>query len=268
MQNLSVFENLDYLGFLRAQIKANKTIHGYKAKLADAANCQRSYLSQVLIEKAHLTPDQAINLCRFWNLNIAESSYFLNLVHLARAATRTLKEFYSKELQKIRKEQGQLSKRYLFKEIEPNEQSIYYSNWIYGAVHMLVTIPTYQDVESISEKLNISTKVITGVLEELEKLNLVSRDKKRWVATEKQIHVSSNSRFNSLNHQNWRNYAVRNSSSDPENGIHYTAVYSLSLYNFKRLQTLLLEFIDMTRDMANQSPEEEVVNFNCDLFKL
>ena len=57
-----VFE--DYREYLKTKIEENKLIRGYQSKLATAAGCQRSILSQTVKGKMDLSRDQAAGLRR------------------------------------------------------------------------------------------------------------------------------------------------------------------------------------------------------------
>jgi len=65
----NVFNHLDYKDFLKIQIEENHEAYGYKSRLAKAANCQKSFLSQVLNSHIHLTPEHAVGLCQFWKFS-------------------------------------------------------------------------------------------------------------------------------------------------------------------------------------------------------
>ena len=62
---------------------------GYQRQLSEAAGCHTSYLSQVLADKAQLTPDHAAGLAVFWQWNETASEYFLTMVQLERACGQT-----------------------------------------------------------------------------------------------------------------------------------------------------------------------------------
>ena len=83
----SVFESLDYKRYMRQQIAAHGDVYGYKSRLAAAAGCQKSYLSQVLNGAHDLTLEHAAGLAAFWQLPRLDGEYFMELVNWARASS-------------------------------------------------------------------------------------------------------------------------------------------------------------------------------------
>lgn len=84
---MEVFKAKSYISFIKKQINDNHSVYGYKAKLAEAMGAQRSYLSQILNEKVHITLEQAERLSRYWRLTSLESEYFLDLVSFDKAGS-------------------------------------------------------------------------------------------------------------------------------------------------------------------------------------
>ena len=64
---------------------------------------------------------------------------------------------------------------------------------------------------------------------------------------------------------NWRMRALQ--KIQEEEGIHYTATFSVSKKDIPVLKSHLLEFIKKQREMIGNSGAEEIVTFNCDLFE-
>src|SRR5687768_13356982 len=91
---MRIFNFLDYKKYLKEVIRENRGTHGYKTRLAKAAGCRSSYLSQVLHGNFDLSPEHALGLANFWGLSTTEKDFFIQLVHLARAGTKELKKYY------------------------------------------------------------------------------------------------------------------------------------------------------------------------------
>ena len=71
---------------------------GFMSLVAQAIECQPSYLSQVLNGKPHLTLEQSTRLNRFLAHEKSESKYFLLMVQLARAGTKDLQQVFREEI--------------------------------------------------------------------------------------------------------------------------------------------------------------------------
>jgi len=253
--------------YIKDNINNNETTYGYKAKLADVIGIQRSYLSLILSNKANLTLEQAERLTRFWKLNAVETECFIDMVNRDKAGTAELKTFYNNKLAALRKSTNTLSQRFNTKSITLEAQSMYYSSWLYSAVHILLTTPEYNDIQKISQRLATSIEVVTRIIKDLETIGLIKKEKNKWVLTTMAIHLGNNSAFNSINHSNWRQRGIIDSQQN-NLGLHYTAVYSLSLHDMEKIKSLILELIEKTRQIVPKSKEEEVVCFTCDFFQI
>lgn len=264
---MKIFEHLDYKKALESSIAENKEKRGYKALLAAAAGCQRSFLSRVLNGKDHFTPEHATGVAIFWNLTAREREYFLVLVDYARAGRAELRDILKDKINKLRFEQENLSQR--FDKTIPMEDlgaSVYYSSWHYSAIHFLLTIPQYQNVNLIAQRLHLDPTVVQESLGILKSIGLVQLIGDRCMATKKNMHLPRDSMFTGPNHANWRQRASLNSFARRDKDIHYTALYSLSKADLERFRQIVFEFIDRTRKIVEPSPEEELACFACDLF--
>ena len=99
---MDVFSAKTYKEYLHYQVDRHGHVKGYKSRLSEAARCQNSFLSQVLHSHADLTPEHALGLTYFWEFSEEERSHFLDLVHLARAGTVSLRDYLSHRLDESR----------------------------------------------------------------------------------------------------------------------------------------------------------------------
>ena len=264
---MSPFLFQDYKEFLKAQVKAHQSHRGYRSLLAEAAGCQLSFLSQVLHSHVHLTPDQAAGLAKYWGLDSDERDYFLELVHLGRASSRTLREIQHKRLEELRRKREDLAQR--FKKpaaLGLEHQAQYYGSWHFSAIHMILTIPEFQAPEAIAKRLSLSREIVQDALEKLAQMDLAVRKGDLWQAVPKDIHLARTSAFTSMNHMNWRSRAVLNSSKADSKSLHYTAVHTLSEDDFEKLREMILKFLDGVRETVRPSKEEELACFTMDWF--
>lgn len=267
---MNIYKMNSYFEVIQTILLENKTTYGYKAKLAETIGIQRSYLSAFLQKKVHFTLEQIEKLSRFLRLSEAELEFLIDLYNRDRAGTTQLKAYYEKKINRVKNESKDFSNRFKQDSLDEAKQELYYSHWAYSAIHMMITIPNFQDVKSISQRLGLAQTVVLQILTDLEKLNLAQKNGPRWVATQNSLHLSKDSIYNTSNHNQWRQRAVANTlnKSSNANSIHYTALYSLSLQDVNVLRELILDYIDKTRKIVYSSNEEEVVCFNCDLFMI
>ena len=172
-----LFEERDYREFIRKLVKEMSSIKGYKSLLATQAGCQPAYFSQVMAEKAELTPEQAEKLCGFWGLNDLESEFFFHLVLLGRAGTVSLRKRLEKKLSELRKVWKTERSTFGKKPVQESAKSmIYYSHWLHSAVHLLLTIPSLQNQTSLAKHLNLSEEKVIKILKKLEIAGLVEKN--------------------------------------------------------------------------------------------
>lgn len=255
---MNIYEFNDYLTYLKDCLVQNKAHRGVHAQLAKAAGMHPSYLSRILHESIHLTPDQAAGLCNFWKLDRDETNYFLNLVHLARAGTPNLKTIIEAELKATRAKYENLGAHLPAEKVDLQTENIYYSAWYYCAVHILLTIPNIQTEAAISEKLNLPLIQVRKILNSLESLDLIKKNKSKWEPTKKNIHLTNESWMAAMHHINWRmKITDRIQFRNPED-LHYTGIHTLSRSDFKKIKTLLLESLVKIDKVIRPSAEEEL----------
>lgn len=265
---MGLFRARDYREVIRQKTEENKGIHGYKGRLAQAAGCQRAYLSQVLAGSVQLTPDHAAGLAQFWRLEPVERDYFLELVNLARAATPTLRRLIESRLETLKISQESVSGRIKKPKIESVQlQSRYYSAWYYSAIHILITIANFRTIGAIAKRLKLSEDTVGAALSTLEQMNLAKREKEIWLPVSFDLHLPSQSPLNSINHLNWRLRAVEDSQKQVEESVHFTAVYSMSEKDIEDLKSRILQLISNSREIALKSAEKELVSMTIDLFR-
>ena len=271
LKKMNLFSYSDYKKFLKDKISENRALFGYKTKLAKAANCQKSFLSVVLSSHTHLTIEHAFGLSSFFQFNRAERDFFIHLLQFARAGTIELKKYYSEKMQNQKLEHENFGKRFPHENIvsEGKDAGIYYSNWTFAAIHILLTIPEYQTDSAIAKKLLIPLSQVRSVLRELADLGLAKKGSGvSWQATKMNIHIAKDSYLNQINHSNWRRKAEENIAQKTSDSVHYTGIYSLSRADLELLRDLIFDLVERSRKIAIASPEEELVCFACDFFRV
>jgi transcriptional regulator with XRE-family HTH domain len=73
---MQVYSHSNYREFIKDKARENRGQSGYKTRMAKAAGCQLSYLSQVLRGSANLTLEHAVGLSKLWELNEEETEIF------------------------------------------------------------------------------------------------------------------------------------------------------------------------------------------------
>lgn len=264
----ALYQDTDYKRFLAHTIAANKT-RGYQTRLAKAAGCQKSFLSQVLNTHIHLTLDHAAGLCHFWQLNEMDSAYFLDLVNFARAGSRELKEFLKKRMNKARKQAEHIASRIEHATFLPVDHLVaYYSNWYMAAIHVLLSISEYQTLEAIAHRLRLPLDLVASCVQELCRMSLIEATDHGWKVLQSDLFLQEGSPLVKTYHTAWRHKAITNLERTGPEALHYTTVYAMSRRDIEKLREKILHMIEEARQLMKPSPEEDMVCFACDFFRV
>jgi uncharacterized protein (TIGR02147 family) len=269
VNSMSIYEFSSYKKFLETRI-ASFNRRGIKTELALRAGCDRTYLSQVLSGRAHLTSDHAINLAAALSLSDEESDYFMLLVMIDRSGQPEAKKRLLKRADKIREANLAVSKTVAQSGsatvLNEQTQLKYYSSWKYAAVHISTSIHGGQTSIAASDRLLLSVNETEKILEELCAMKLVRKSGHLFEHNGINLHIPENSPLVRANHLNWRLRAMeRGQASD---GSHYTTVFTVSKEEVSSLKARLLEFIGQQRKQIHASGSEEIYAFCCDLFEV
>jgi uncharacterized protein (TIGR02147 family) len=263
---MNYYQYSSSLEIIVAHVLVSTEERGYKARLAAAAGCQRSFLSQVLAGAHTLTPEHGVGLAQFWGMRKSERDYFVDMINFERAGTPALRDLLSERINDAKAKAGDLSVRFQAPTLPHDAMEIYYSTWLYAAVHMLLTVAQWQLPSELSHRLQLPLGTVREVLQTLVNLGLAKLSGNRYIAIKPIIHLPKDSQLNRFNHGTWRQYAMHKTLHDSRSEIHYTAIYSLSRQDQRRLQEMVQDFIDSTRRVVEPSKEEEVVALLIDYF--
>lgn len=266
----TIFNFKNYKDYLLSLSGTKNRRSGFKSALAKAANCNNTYVSQVLSGTSNFSPEQAEQINHLLNHTPDESHYFLLLVQIERAGTLALKKYFKKQIEDLIQKRNQIQGRLeMMSELSAQDKAKYYSSWLYSAVHMAITIPRKsKQLEFICDTLNISSKKLEEILSFLLQTGLVQRGPDGLISGVTKIHLGNDSADILKHHSNWRIEAIKSLESPLTNDLHYSAVVSMSSEDIIRLREIFLEFIrTVTKEIA-KSPEEELCAFNLDFFTL
>jgi uncharacterized protein (TIGR02147 family) len=227
--------------------------------------------SLVLGKRMDLTPDHGMGLAELWNLKQLEKEYFINLIHLARASTIRLKDFYLNEQADIISRKDKLNERLEARSLTEDDErkiALYYSTWLNTAVHMLTGIEQYRTPEKIAEYFSIPRDQVIEILFLLQRLGVIKESDGKWESTNHYIHISKDSVYFPMYHQQWRHQSVCSLDKDKK-ALNYTGLYTLAEKDQIELRKLVLEFIEKSRDITKATTaEEKMVCFSVDFFEV
>lgn len=266
---VTIFEFDSYKSYLKAHLRENAGNRGYQARLAKAAGCQASYLTQALNTKVELTPDHGFRICQFLQLSSLESDFFLHLLQLSRANSPELKRHFSKKMNELKAAYRSLSERVATPtapqlEVYPE----YYSSWLFMAIPSALEVGSYSTPEALAKRFGRSQETIEHALRALDRMGLAKARAGIWKANRVDRHLPAKNFMNSVSHRNWRDRALLDIDRQTPDSLHYTSVFSMSRVESEALRTRILEWIEGARELIKPSPSEEVYCMLCDFFEV
>ena len=265
---LDIFEHAEYKEYLKNWCRSRpKRGWGTRSILARAAGCQVAYVSQVLNGPLHFSLEQSQELNKILGHGSEEIQYFLLLVQKARAGTHTLKKHFEDQLREMKQKRFVLMHQLGIRpQLEKEHQMIYYSSWIFAAVHVLADIPQFQTKEAMSRRLGLSIARVADTLTFLISAGLVSQDGNIFKMSQKSIHLGTDSPLLGKHHSNWRMRAIDSLDKTPEDSLHYSSAITLSHSDYEKVRSRLIETIKEIKATIRDSKQEEIYCFNLDLF--
>ena len=268
---IDVYRLRDYKAYLNKRLdELDEGGRGSRARMSRAIACQTAYTAQVLRGVAHFNLEQGEAINDFLGHTEEQGHFFLLLIQFARAGMPKLKSRFQKQIESIVEGRQLLKNRLGVKEhLAEHDQLIYYSSWFYGALHALVSIPTYQTPERIAERLQIGIKQAAEALEFLLKSGLIERTQKGTLQIGKgQIHLGADSPLIAKHHINWRLQAIRAVERNPKAGLHYSSVVSISRKDEEHIRDTLTNFLQTIKPIIRESKEEEACSLSIDFFRI
>lgn len=255
----------DYKEFLKDTVEGQWGLIG---QLAKAAQCQSSYLSQVLRGKQQLTLDHAFGIAKKLKLTPLETQYFMTLLQKEKASSLEFQTYLDHQIRSIKTEAENLTKRLKRNnQVTTEFETVYFSAWYWVAIHILSGIKGFHTAEKIAQRLHLSTTMVQHCLNQLFKFQLVEMDKNGFYRhSGKNIHTPRESVQTYFHHGNWRTKALQAIQENSNQGIHFTDVRSISKKDFEQLRALIFETIEKYSFVADPSESEQPVVFNIDYF--
>lgn len=258
----------DYKSFLTDLIEKNSEVKGYRTRLAKAAHCQKSFLSQVMAGKVHLTPDHAAHIADFLGFNAEESEYLIDLVTLARAGSPALKRMVSRRLERRKGESRKIANRFTdAHQIDFKHHEAFYGQWFVSAIYML--LGHTQDASIIARRLGLAEETVLSTLKTLEQIGLTERDSRGQILKTQANLFLRDSPFRYNFRSSWRNVGLlRQQIPEPDSSF-YTSLWSVSAANSTQMLRMFSDTITAVSAMSLEpQPEEKLICVNFDFFNV
>lgn len=263
--NETVFQYKDYKTFLRAV--AEKGERGILRRMAEAAGCQNSYLSQSLKSHVNLTSDHLCGIAHFLKLSESELEYLLLLLEKEKSLSPSYQIYLDKKINQLQNKSKKISTRVSDTEKKKTRLK-YYSAWYYSAVHIASSIESLRVPDDFAKFLGLPKILVSSTLRELEKWGMVQYKGGKWnFVNHSSAHLPDDSELNRMNHLNWR-FKSLSTSLNPDEDLHYSSVFTISKEDGEALRNMLMKFIEDQRGLIKKSGTETMYSFCCDFFSL
>lgn len=264
----TIFDYENYKQYINERIDNSPAKgRGIKLKMATYLNCQTAYISRVLNGETDFSLEQGVKLNSFFEHSPEESRFFILLLQIERAGTKELKDFFHLDIQDILAKRSDLKNRINIKNsLKKVDQQIYYSNWLYTCIHMMVAVPEFQTQQAISKQLNIPKEKIQEVLTFLEETGIIVKNGQRFEVGVTKIHLSKESSHIQRHHTNWRMQAIKSIDMNYARDLHYSTIVSMSVEDIPRIKEILIKSIEECRAIIRDSKEEKIQTICIDFF--
>jgi uncharacterized protein (TIGR02147 family) len=268
---MSLFEFDNYRSYLRDYIKSlPRKGRGELSNIAKHLNINTTLLSQIMSGTREFTQEQAYSLSLYLGHLELEMDYFSLLVQIERAATVDLREHLQRKISAIKKESLKLSRRMTYdKKLSDQERSVFYSSWIYSAVHIFTSLNDKGvTLEEISKRFSLTKTKTAEVLQFLAQAGIVIEKTGRYKPGLQSTFVEQGSPHLLKHHSSWRVKAIQKSEALTDAELMVTGQYSLSKKDFLALREKFTDLVKHISEAIKVSDPEEIVCLNIDWFLL
>jgi uncharacterized protein (TIGR02147 family) len=268
---MTIFEFNDCRDFIRHHISQLPSGgRGELTRIAGALAVNTTLLSQIMSGSRVFTMEQAYKLSQYLCLSELETDYFSLLIQIERAGSADLKRYLEKKLDDLKKEALKLSKRIEHeKSLSDNERVVFYSSWIYSAVHLYSSIRREGvTIEEVATRFQIPRVRAIEVMGFLTRAGLCMEETGRYTMGVQSTFVEKGSPYLLKHHSNWRVKAIQKSESLADSEMMYTGQVSLSKEDFERIRETLSDALKDIMKTVKDSPADEVACLNIDWFWL
>jgi uncharacterized protein (TIGR02147 family) len=216
---------------------------------------------------AHFNLEQAMGINEFFSHTDEESHFFILLVQYERAGNDQLRSYFKEQIDSLIAQRLNLKKRVEATELSVENQQVYYSSWMYGAVYAAITISSLRDRDSIAAHLRIPTETVAKILIFLESAHLIKKSKGGYSLSSSDIHLGRDSKMINQHHLNWRIKAIDSLlvGQKPDD-VHYSVLMSISEKDAVQIRLNLVEEIEKIHRKIKSSKEEKLVSLCLDFF--
>lgn len=252
-----IYSYEDYRLYITAMLDSELFGRGSRQRLAQFIECQPSFISQVLSGKNELSLEHAHKMNVFFNHSTPDAQYFMLMVLLSKAGTFELQKFLREQMRDVRDQQMQIHKVVQKGELHQDDVLYYYSNWLCISVHMLATIPKYQDPKELQRKLGASDHEFMETINFLSRTELIQIVGGRIEVGEAHVHLKKTSpHAQSATVLTRLKVLDKLKLSDPR-AVNFTSNFTISQKAYADLKKRILDFVvELDEHIQRDEPEQ------------
>lgn len=269
---MEFFTNSDYRKLIQYLIEREKSkgVECTFSKLADAIRIQKPYMSKIMNGMADLSEDQLHLLCEYFSIDGEEKDYFELLLKFSKSALRERKDTLKKQILKIQSIKLDLKNNIEAEKISDHNPLFneYFLDPHMQIVHVALNIKRFQNIDKLSQTLQISKNKISEILKKLENLKLIEFKNNRYHVTNQSLHLPKESnlfhpqqsliRIKSIEQQQAKSIDSGNYS--------FSVTFSCDETGRKKIQEDFIKYLKSVQKTVQSSGTEEVFQINFDLF--
>lgn len=264
-----VFDFDDYKSYLENKLGKKGKRTGLRKRLAEFIGVHTTFISQVLLGKAELSLEQAELTNVFLEHTDEEGEFFLLLVLFERAGNKKLKDRFAKQIQNKRQARLNIQNRVNDDmKVSDKDRLRFYSSPMYAAIHVLVSIPRFQNVEALRSALQIPRVQVQEMLEFLLSIGMIKQSGDKIVHGPSHVHLGQDSELILNYHKNWRHHCISKLNFKKADDLHYSACLSLSKKDVQRIKESILDNLEKNVEIIGSSKEEEAYVYSFDFYSL
>lgn len=264
----------DYRHILRDLMleKKDKVSKSYTFQnLATACRVQKTYLTRVFKDEAHLSEDQLYLACDFLGFDPKDYLWITKLHAYERSACDKRRTMLRHEIYQLMKKQQQSDAYLAAKSLNINQELLnqYYLNPDMQLVHMFLTIEHYaSDVAAIADHLGLTTEKVLDLIRHLEQTGIISFEKGKYHVRESQLHLNQDSPLYVPYRMMLKMRGIEQQRKLGADDLYnFNVIFSANEKTKNKIKQRFLEFLRSVEPDVVAAPAEDVFQMSFDLFK-
>lgn len=270
---MNPFEYTNYRSLLSDQAKAwKKSRPGWTLrKIAEKANIQPPYLTNVLKARAHLSADQICSLAYVFEWNEDTTDFSLLLMEWERSGNSKRRTALGEKIARTQKEKVQI-KAQLKKEVVQTSLGSdhkFFLNPYHYIVNAFLSIPRFaREPLRIASCISIKPADINGILNDLQEMKFVEKAGDGYRKLKKNFHLPKESPL-CLPHQTLLQLASTQHMQNLPEGekTNFTLTFSADQKTKDRINAEFRKFLQAVEPLVKEAPSEQVYGLRFDLFR-